>query len=209
MNGWPTNGEFSEGKIKYIGLSAVSSATLRRAEKIAHVDAVQLDYSPFNLEVEREKGTNLLATCRELGVAVVAAMPLGRGMVTSNFADDAVGKTADGTDVRHSTMPRFSEENRETNIKIVQQFRDLATKHGCTTSQLALAWLLKQEDDVIPIPGTKRINYLEENWEARTIQLTDADEKEIRGFLEAAEVAGNTMPPAFENYNYTNTAEES
>lgn len=135
-------------------------------------------------------------------------MPLGRGMITSTFVNDAVWE--DGrSDTRKTHMPRFSDDNRGTNIKIISQFQDLATKHGCTASQLALAWLLKQGEDVIPIPGTKRIKYLEENWEARNIQLTDSNEAEIRGFLEAAGIAGSTMPPAFESYNFTDTVEGS
>ncbi|KAF2498732.1 Aldo/keto reductase [Lophium mytilinum] len=197
----------AEGKIKHIGLSAVSSATLRRAVAIGPVDAVQVDYSPFVLEIESDVGTNILSTCRELGIAVVAAMPLGRGMITSTFA---AGKpTGDEKDKRPVVMPRFQEGNRAKNIQVVSQFQAVAEKRGCTVAQLALAWLLKQGDDVIPIPGTKRLKYLEENWAAVDIKLSDEDEKEIRRFLETADIAGTALPPAFANHAYVDTAEES
>ncbi|CAM1501320.1 Fc.00g104820.m01.CDS01 [Cosmosporella sp. VM-42] len=197
----------AEGKIKHIGLSAVSSATLRRAYKIAPVAAVQVEYSAFVLEIEGPSGTNLLATCRELGVAVVAAMPLGRGLLTSTFAaGEAVG---DHKDMRVKVMPRFMEGNREKNVQIVSQFKALADKKGCTTTQLAIAWVLKQGDDIIPIPGTKRLKYLEENWASKDVQLSDEDDAEIRHFVENAEVAGHTMPAGMEHYTFTDTAEET
>ena len=196
-----------EGKIKHIGLSAVSSATLRRALKIAPVIAVQVEYSPFVLDIEGPAGTDLLATCRELSVTVVAAMPLGRGLLTSTFANgEAVG---DSKDMRPRVMPRFMEANRDKNVKLVGQFKALADKKGCTTSQLAIAWLLKQGDDVLPIPGTKKLKYLEENWGALDVHLTDEDEAEIRHFAETAEIAGHYMPPQFESYTFTNTKEEA
>lgn len=176
--------------------------------KIAHVDAIQMDYSPFVRDIENDKGTNLLDTCRELGIAIIAAMPLGRGMVTSTFANGTVDG-GNGTDVRQTTMPRFSDQNRPKNVGIVKQFGTLAQTHGCSVSQLALAWLLHQGADIIPIPGTKKIEFLEENWEARNIQLSGEEEAATRKFVEAAEVAGNTLPPAFESYNYVNTIEES
>ncbi|KAE8446368.1 hypothetical protein EG329_012117 [Mollisiaceae sp. DMI_Dod_QoI] len=197
----------AEGKIKHIGLSAVSSATLRRAVKIAPVAAVQVEYSPFVLDVEGPAGTDLLATCRDLGVAVVAAMPLGRGLLTSTFANnEAIG---DSNDKRSYVMPRFMEGNRDKNVKLVQQFKALADKKGCTTSQLAIAWMLKQGDDVFPIPGTKKLKYLEENWGALDVKLTDEDEAEVRSFVEHAEIAGHYMPPSFESYTFTDTQEET
>jgi aryl-alcohol dehydrogenase-like predicted oxidoreductase len=187
-------------------LSGISSATLRRAIKIAPVDAVQVDYSPFVLAIEGLAGTDLLATCREFGVAVVAAMPLGRGMVTKTFAD---GKdNGDSIDKRPHVMPRFMKGNREKNVEIIGQFRSLAEKKGCTTSQLALAWLLKQGDDIIPIPGTKQLAYLEENCAAINVHLTDEDVAEVRQFVEAAEIAGHTLPAAYADFDFRNTAEE-
>lgn len=197
---------FREGKIKHIGLSAVSSATLRRACKIAPVAAVQVEYSPFVLDIETSASNDFLATCRELGVAVVAAMPLGRGMITSTFAGgEAVG---DSKDRRPLAMPRFMEANRQKNVELISQFKALADKKGCTTAQLAIAWLLKQGDDIIPIPGTKKLKYLEENWEALNVHLTHEDEVEIRKFVETAEIAGHYMPPGYEHYIFTDTEEE-
>ncbi|KAM0334458.1 hypothetical protein ACHAQA_001485 [Verticillium albo-atrum] len=196
----------AEGKIKHIGLSAVTSATLRRAVKIAPVAAVQTDYSPFTREIEGPDGTNLLSTCRELGIPVVAAMPLGRGLLTSSFSDGNI-KGASG-DMRTAMIPRFSDENREANMKLVGQFKALAKGKGCTTPQLALAWLLKQGDDILPIPGTKRIKYLEENWGALDVQLTEDDEAEIRRFVEGAELSGGTLPPQFQDWLFIDTVEE-
>ena len=125
-----------EGKIKHIGLSAISSGTLRRAVKIAPVAAVQTDYSVFSREIESSAGTDLLAACRELGVAVVAAMPLGRGLLTSTFA---AGELAGVQDMRTKAMPRFTEDNQNANVKLVTQFKEFADKKGCTVAQLAIA----------------------------------------------------------------------
>ncbi|KAF7559875.1 hypothetical protein G7046_g4294 [Stylonectria norvegica] len=197
----------AEGKIKHIGLCGISSSALRRAVKIAPVAAVQTDYSAVVRDIESSVGTNLLATCRELGVALVAAMPLGRGLLTANFASDEV--TTDSSDLRPHMMPRFMEGNRETNVKLVAQFKEFADKKGCTTAQLAIAWLLKQGDDIIPIPGTKKIKYLEENWAALNVHLTDAEETEIRSFLESAEIARTAQPAQFASYTFTDTVEEA
>ncbi|KAH7403783.1 NADP-dependent oxidoreductase domain-containing protein, partial [Cadophora sp. MPI-SDFR-AT-0126] len=195
-----------EGKIKHIGLSAISSSTLRRAVKIAPVAAVQTDYSVFTRDIENSSGTDLLSTCRELGVAVVAAMPLGRGILTSTFA---AGEYAGVQDMRTKAMPRFTEANQDANIKLVSQFKAFADKKGCTVAQLAIAWLLKQGDDIIPIPGTKRIKYLEENWDSLKVQLTDEDEKEIRKFVEGLKLAGAAVPDGFaDDLMFRNTAEE-
>jgi len=195
-----------EGKIKHIGLSNVSSATLRRAVKIAPVSAVQVDYSPFVLDIEQTLGTDLLATCRELGIAVVAAVPLGRGLLTSTFASGA--PVGDEKDKRVQIMPRFMEENRAQNIQVLGQFKALADMRGCAPAQLALAWLLKQGDDIFPIPGTKRMKYLEENCASVDVRLSDEDEAEIRSFLESAEIAGDKIPAAFANFYFVTTREE-
>lgn len=197
----------SEGKIKYIGLSEVSSATLRRAYKVAPVDVVQVEYSPFVLDIEGAAGTDLLATCRELGVAVVAYSPLGRGLLTGAFHTHQSVLT-DG-DARSTNFPRFFAENIEKNAKLVAQFAELASKKGCTMSQLAIAWLLKQGDDIIPIPGTKKIKYLEENWGALDVQLTDEDETEIRKFVETAEVAGGRYTEGSMTFTFGDTVAES
>ena len=182
----------SEGKIRNIGLSNVTSNTLRRAYKISPIAAVQSQYSPFDLDIESAKDTNLLATCRELGIAVVCFAPLGRGLLTTKFGSGEYG--TDNGDLRPASLPRFKEENRAANMKLVNQLKELADKKECTTAQLSLAWLLKQGEDIIPIPGTKTIKYLEENWGALNVHLTDEDELEIRNFVESAEVAGGSAP---------------
>ncbi|GAQ09952.1 aldo-keto reductase yakc [NADP(+)] [Aspergillus lentulus] len=182
----------AEGKIKHIGVSSVSSATLRRACKIANVVAVQTEYCVFSRDIEGPTGTNLLATCRELGVALVASCPLGRGVITSTFSrGEPVGNSEDK---RPKVIPKFLEENRERNVKVASQFASLAEKKGCTVSQLALAWLLKQGNDIFAIPGTRRVRYLEENWGALQISLTDTEEAEIRTFAEQNEMAGGQVP---------------
>lgn len=196
----------SEGKIKHIGLSSVSSATLRRAVKIAPIAAVQTEYSVFTRLIEGPAGTDLLATCRELSIALVICCPLGRGILTSTFgAGDSVG---DSTDKRPLVMPRFQEANRAQNVKIVGKFKDFADKKGCSVSQLALAWLLKQGDDIFPIPGTKKIGYMEENWGALEVVLNDEEEKEIRRFGEIHGLAGPAQPEAFAAYLFRDTREE-
>lgn len=182
----------SQGKIRNIGLSNVTSNTLRRAYKISPIAAVQSQYSPFDLDIESAKDTNLLATCRELGIAVVCFAPLGRGLLTTKFGSGEYG--TDNGDLRPASLPRFKEENRAANMKLVNQLKELADKKECTTAQLSLAWLLKQGEDIIPIPGTKTIKYLEENWGALNVHLTDEDELEIRNFVESAEVAGGSAP---------------
>jgi aryl-alcohol dehydrogenase-like predicted oxidoreductase len=111
--------------------------------------------------------------------------------------------------MRPKVMPRFMEGNKEKNVKLVNQFKELADKKGCTTSQLALAWLMKQGDDIIPIPGTKKMKYLEDNWGALDVMLSDEDEADIRKFVETAEVAGGNLPPAFKHFEYRDTAEEA
>lgn len=195
-----------EGKTKYIGICEVSSATLRRAVKIAPVDVVQVEYSPFARDIEGPQGTDLLATCRELGVAVVCFSPLGRGLLTGTLTKESIAKEGDN---RAKSLPRFQGENFDNNVKLVAQFKQFADKKGCTSSQLALAWLLKQGEYVIPIPGTKKIKYLEENWGALDVQLSDEEEAEIRKFLEAANVSGGRVPDQYKGLILVDTKEES
>lgn len=148
----------------------------------------------------------MLATCRELGVALVPYAPLGRGLLTTTFSNNE--QVDDKNDLRAAYFPRFSEANRDANVKLVNQFTELAQTKGCTTSQLALAWLLKQGDDIIPIPGTKKIEYLEENWGSLDVDLTDEDEREVRKFIETAEIAGGRLPPQYEKGILVDTVEE-
>ncbi|KAI0192604.1 aldo/keto reductase [Xylaria flabelliformis] len=198
----------AEGKIKHIGLSAASATTLRRACKIAPVAAYQMDYSVFMRDIEGPAGKDLLSTCRELGVTFVAAMPLGRGMITAAFSNGA--PLADEKDSRAQRMPRFQDANRDANARAVARLAAFAdAKEGCASvSQLALAWLLKQGNDIIPIPGTKRIENLETNRAAVDVVLSNEEEKKIRTLVEDVEIAGAVVPPGMEDFYYRDTKED-
>jgi aryl-alcohol dehydrogenase-like predicted oxidoreductase len=174
--------------------------------KIAPVAAVQVDYSIASREIEGAEGTNILATCRELGVAVVAAMPLSRGLISSRFSE---GQTFLEGDIRPLALPRFKGDNAELNRLFVKKLSAFAEEKGCTVAQLALAWLIKQGDDIIPIPGTKQIKYLEQNLGALDVTLTDADEAKIREFLKTDNVAGTAVPESYMSMLYQDTKEES
>jgi aryl-alcohol dehydrogenase-like predicted oxidoreductase len=138
----------AEGKIKYIGLSECSSESLRRACKVEHVDAIQIEYSPFSLDIEREE-ISLLKTARELGVAIVAYSPIGRGMLGGQIRSPADFEEGDF----RKRAPRFSEENFPKNLELVDRITEIASKKGATPSQLTLAWLLHQGDDIFPVCG--------------------------------------------------------
>ena len=168
-----------QGKIRYLGLSECSARTLRRAHAVHPIAAVQMEYSPFALEIESSQ-TDLLKTARELGVKIIAYSPVGRGFLTGTIKsrDDIA---ADDTRARH---PRFSEEHFSENLKLVETLGGIAAKKGVTPSQLVLAWVLAQGDDFIPIPGTKRLKYLEENAKATDVKLSDAEVKEVRTEIE-------------------------
>lgn len=188
------------GKIKYLGLSECSAATLRRACAVAHIAAVQMEYSPFSLDIERPE-IDLLRTCRELGVATVAYSPIGRGMLSGRFKspDDFV----EG-DWRKAA-PRFSKENFPKNLKLVERINEIASKKGVTPSQLTLASLMAQGDDIIPIPGTTDAKRLEENLGALHIRLTEEEMQEIRQASEAAEPAGVRYPEAMATTLFADT----
>lgn len=151
------------GKIGHIGLCEVSAATLRRAHAIHPVAAVQTEYSLWSRDVEKD----VLPTCEELGIGFVPYSPLGRGFLTGAF--DGQTKFADG-DFR-ANQPRFSEENIGANHRIVDVVRALASAKGCTPAQIALSWLLSKGEHIVPIPGTKRLKYLEENVAAVDVVL--------------------------------------
>ncbi|KAL8960573.1 MAG: hypothetical protein Q9193_002749 [Seirophora villosa] len=178
----------TSGKVRYLGLSECTASTLRRACKIHPIHAYQIEYSPFSLDIEKRE-TALLETCRELGIATVAYSPLGRGMLTGQYTsiDDF-----DVNDFRRS-IPRFSKDNFGRNLQLVEVLRGIADKKGCTTGQLTLAWLMCQGADIFPIPGTKKIKYLEENMGALEIRLTEAEERVIREAVEGAEVWGTRV----------------
>jgi aryl-alcohol dehydrogenase-like predicted oxidoreductase len=184
----------------------MSASTLQRAVKVAPVAAAQVEYSVFSRDIEGSVGENLLRTCRELGVASVVAMPLGRGLLTSDFFS---GKNTGEDDMRGLYIPRFQAANRDGNVQAVAKFKVLADKKGCSISQLALAWLLKKGDDIFPIPGTRKIKYVEENWAAQDIVLTDEEEVEIDIFSDSSGLIGSSIPPQFAHLVFRNTKEES
>ncbi len=159
------------GKVRYLGLSEVSPELLRRASAVHPIAALQSEYSLWHREIEAE----ILPTARELGIGLVPYSPLGRGFLTGTITD--VDALADN-DFRRAN-PRFQGENLTQNQLIVQTVRDLAAEKGVTPAQLALAWVLGQGDDMVPIPGTKRRKYLEENVAAVEITLTSADLEQI------------------------------
>lgn len=182
----------SSGQVRYLGISECGADTLRRASKVFPIHAYQIEYSPFSMDIE-QPGIDLAKTCRELGIAIVAYSPLGRGMLTGQYKspDDF----AEG-DFRRA-VPRFSAENFPRNMQLVDKIKAIADRKGCTPGQLTLAWMMKQEL-VFPIPGTKRIEYLEENFAANDVYLTltDEEEKEMREAIEKAEVHGTRYPVA-------------
>lgn len=191
-----------EGKIKYLGLSEISSATLRRAHKVHPISAVQVEYSPFALEIESAQ-IDLLKTCRELGVAVVAYSPLSRGMLTGAY------KSADdfGEGDFRSFAPRFSKENFPKNLKLVEKIKEVAEKKGVTPGQATLAWLMAQGQDIFPIPGTTKKERLEENMGSLKVELTKEEVATIRKAVEEAEVAGTRYPEQFLKMCYADTPE--
>ncbi|KAI4175637.1 MAG: hypothetical protein LQ343_001508 [Gyalolechia ehrenbergii] len=178
----------SKGTVKYLGLSECGADTLRRAYKIHPIQAYQIEYSPFSMDIEKPE-TDLLRTCRELGIATVAYSPLGRGMLTGQYKslDDF-----DANDFRQS-IPRFSKENVPKNLQLVETLKEIADKKACTPGQLSLAWLMNQGEDIFPIPGTKKIKYLEENMGALEVELTREEDGKIRDAVEKAEVYGTRV----------------
>lgn len=161
---------------------------------------MQIEYSPFTTDIE-DPHVGLLETCRELGVATVAYSPLGRGFITGQYKSRDDFEPGDF----RLASPRFSEENFAKNLGLVEHVKSLADKKGITPGQLTLAWLLAQGDDIIPIPGTKKIKYLEENWGALKVDLTDAEKAEIRSAVTDAEVVGDRYPEGMQSALFADT----
>ncbi|KAJ1309071.1 hypothetical protein OPQ81_004750 [Rhizoctonia solani] len=191
------------GKIRYIGLSEPSPATLRRAHKVHPIAAIQVEYSPFVLDIE-QKG-HLLETARELGVAVVAYSPLGRGLLTGQITSNA---DIPGDDFRKH-IPKYSEANFPKIISLVNKIKDIGKKHNATPGQVTLAFLLAQGDDIIPIPGTKNVKYAEENIGALKVNLTPEEVKAIRQAIVETELTGDQYPAGFMQALYGDTPEPS
>jgi len=177
-----------EGKIRYIGLSEASASTLRRAHSIHPITALQTEYSLWSREPEEE----LIPACRELGIGFVPYSPLGRGFLTGEI------KTFDdlAADDFRRFSPRFQGDNFQKNLIVVDKIKKLAEQKGCTASQLALAWVMAQGEDIFPIPGTKRTKYLEENIGAAAIQFSDEELAEIDTIAPKDIAAGERYPAA-------------
>ncbi|NLH47888.1 MAG: aldo/keto reductase [Myxococcales bacterium] len=175
-----------QGKVRALGLSEVSAATLRRAHAVHPIAAVQSEYSLFTRDPENE----VLPVCRELGIGFVAFSPLGRGMLTGAFGKE----TALAENDFRRRAPRFQGANLEANLRLVEAVKELAKAKNATPSQIALAWLLSRGPDVLPIPGTKRIKYLEENVGALSLTLTVTDLAFLEAALPPGAAAGERFP---------------
>ena len=175
-----------EGKIRYIGLSEASISTLRRAAKVHPIAALQTEYSLWSRDPEKE----ILATCRELGIGFVAYSPLGRGFLTGQFK--RFEDLPEDDYRRHS--PRFQGENFQKNLDLLHRVEEIARENRCTPSQLALAWVLAQGKDIVPIPGTKRRKYLEDNAGAVNVRLTKDDLERIEDAFPTGAAAGERYP---------------
>jgi aryl-alcohol dehydrogenase-like predicted oxidoreductase len=177
-----------EGKVRFLGLSEAAPKTIRRAHAVHPITALQTEYSLWSRDVEDE----ILPTVRELGIGFVAYSPLGRGFLTGRF------KTIDdlpGDDYRRNS-PRFQGENFQKNLDLVQHIEAVARQKRCTPSQLALAWLLARGQDIVPIPGTKHVRYLEENVGALDVELTPEDLARIDGIAPRGVASGGRYPEA-------------
>jgi aryl-alcohol dehydrogenase-like predicted oxidoreductase len=167
-----------EGKIRHIGLSEAAPDTIRKAHAVHPITAVQSEYSLWSRDIEAE----VLPTLRELGIGLVAYSPIGRGFLAGRFSDPS---ELDEGDFRRSG-PRFTGSNLERNQQLAAKIRELAEEKGVTSGQLALAWVLAKGDDIVPIPGTKRVSYLEENWGATQVELSDDELERIEAELPEA-----------------------
>ena len=176
-----------EGKVRHLGLSEAKPATMRRAVKVHPIAALQTEYSLWT----RDPDDEILATCRELGIGFVAYSPLGRGFLTGQFQrfEDLA------PDDYRRASPRFQGENFQKNLDLLRKVEEIAKEKSCTPSQLALAWVLAQGEDIVPIPGTKRRKYLEENAAAVDIQLSAAQVEELDSIFPADAVAGERYVP--------------
>ncbi len=172
------------GKVRYLGLSEAGARTIRRAHEVHPISALQSEYSLFSRDVEDD----ILPTLRELNIGLVAYSPLGRGFLTGRWK--SVSDMPEG-DTRAARFPRFEEENFRKNLELVERVKEIAAEKDATPGQLALAWVLAQGDDIVPIPGTKRRKYLEENAAAADLSLTDDDLRRIEEAMPRGSAAGD------------------
>lgn len=175
-----------EGKVRYLGLSEASSQTIERAHKVFPISALQTEYSLWTRDVE----TDILATIRRLGIGFVPYSPIGRGFLAGRFK---TGNDFLSGDFR-SGNPRFQEENLAKNIRLLNQLEDMARRLHCTTAQLAIAWTLSRGDDIVPIPGTKKVRYMEENAAAVDLKLAQTDMDELDRMFPPGAAAGTRYP---------------
>jgi len=177
-----------QGKVRHIGLSEAGIETIRRAHKVHSIAALQSEYSLWS----RDPEDGILDVCRELGIGFVAYSPLGRGFLTGQIKsfDDLA------PDDYRRNSPRFQGENFDKNIELVRRIEEIAAEKGCTPAQLALAWVLAQGEDVVPIPGTKRRKYLEENVGALGVEITPEELKRIDEIAPKGVAAGTRYPEA-------------
>jgi aryl-alcohol dehydrogenase-like predicted oxidoreductase len=175
------------GKVRFLGMSEAAPETLRRGHATHAITALQTEYSLWTRDPE---DNGVLATCRELGIGFVAYSPLGRGFLTGQITspDDL----EEGDFRRHN--PRFQGDNFQRNLDLVEKVREIATEKGCTPGQLALAWLLAQGEDIVPIPGTKRTRWLEENLAAVDVPMTEDDLRRIDEVAPVGATAGDRYP---------------
>lgn len=178
----------TQGKVRFLGLSEASASTLKRACAVHPIAALQTEYSLWSRDPEDE----LLDACRELGVGFVAYSPLGRGFLTGKYR---VFEDLEPDDFRRRS-PRFQGENFQKNLDLLAKIEEIAVEKSCTASQLALAWVLAQGADIVPIPGTKRRSYLAENIEAATVTLSDTDLAHINAIVPVGAAAGTRYPEA-------------
>lgn len=186
-----------EGKIKYLGLSEASASTIRRAHAVHPITAVQLEWSLLSRDVEEE----IVPTCRELGIGIVAYSPLGRGFLSSG---PKMVESLSEDDIRRC-LPRFHPENVEHNKKLYERLNDMATKKGCTPAQLALAWVHHQGDDVCAIPGTTKIENLNQNIKAMSLKLTPEEMAELDSIATADAVKGHRYGDVASTYEDSET----
>lgn len=175
-----------EGKIRGIGLSEVSAETLRKANEVHPISALQSEYSLWT----RDPEDGILETCRELGIAFVAYSPLGRGFLTGQIKKF---EDFEANDYRRFS-PRFQGKNFEKNLQLVKKIEELAMQKGCTAAQLALAWVLAQGDHIFPIPGTKKLKYLDENIGALDVQISQKEMEEIESIAPRGIASGERYP---------------
>jgi aryl-alcohol dehydrogenase-like predicted oxidoreductase len=177
-----------QGKARYLGLSEAAPATIRRAHAVHPIAALQTEFSLWSRDAE----TQILPTCRELGIGYVAYAPLGRGFLSGKIRDAETLPSADN----RRRMPRYQPDNLARNLKLLDILDELALVKGCTPAQIAIAWVLGQGIDIVPIPGTKRISYLEENAKAAELSLSTEELGRLSHAFPPGAAAGERYPPA-------------